>query len=93
MMHLGSSIISSLISLLDRFEIKTDDFLDGIVVGYEAACRLSKAIQPSHKAKGFHTSGTCGTVGSAIACSIALNYNKEHFSKQKLMDYQDTFLK
>ena len=23
----------------------------------------------------------------------ALNYNKEHFSKQKLMDYQDTFLK
>lgn len=77
MMHLGSSIISSLISLLDRFEIKTDDFLDGIVVGYEAACRLSKAIQPSHKTKGFHTSGTCGTVGSAIACSIALNYNKE----------------
>ncbi len=76
MIHLGSNIIASLISLLDKSDINAKDFLDGIIIGYEAACRIAKCMQPSHKNKGFHTSGTCGTIGSAMACAIALNYEK-----------------
>ena len=75
MIHLGSEIISALVSLLEQFDIKTTDFYDGLIIGYEAACLIAKSIQPSHKLKGYHASGTCGTIGAAIACGIALNYN------------------
>lgn len=76
MIHLGGSIISALISVGAENYIDKKDLLKGIVVGYEAACRLSIGIQPSHKKSGFHTAGTCGTVGAAIAVATALKMSK-----------------
>ncbi len=72
MIHLGASIITALISAASENDIRSEDFLCGIVMGYEAACRLAIAIQPGHKKKGFHTAGTCGTVGAAVAVAFAL---------------------
>ena len=72
MIHLGASIITALISAVSENNIQSEDFLSGIVMGYEAACRLAIAIQPGHKKKGFHTAGTCGTVGAAVAVAFAL---------------------
>lgn len=72
MLHLGASIITALISAASENDIATNDFLAGVVMGYEATCRLAIAIQPGHKKKGFHAAGTCGTVGAAIAVAFAL---------------------
>ncbi len=72
MIHLGASIITALISAASENDIPSEDFLVGVVMGYEAACRLAVAIQPGHKKKGFHTAGTCGTVGAAVAVAFAL---------------------
>lgn len=77
MIHLGGSIISALLSAKAENNITKDNFLKGIVVGYETACRLSISMQPSHKNLGFHAAGTCGTVGSALAVAFALNMNKQ----------------
>lgn len=75
MIHLGGSIISALYSANRENAIEKQDLLKGLVMGYEAACRLSISMQPSHKKCGFHTAGTCGTVGSAIAVGFALGMN------------------
>ncbi len=75
MIHLGASIITALISASSENDIQSEDFLSGIAMGYEAACRLAIAIQPGHKKKGFHTAGTCGTVGAAVAVAFALKMN------------------
>lgn len=72
MIHLGASVISALESLRAECGIPDDAILRGIAMGYEAACRLAIAIQPGHKLRGFHASGTCGTVGAATACAFAL---------------------
>ena len=72
MIHLGASIMSALLAASVENDLSTDDFLRGAVMGYEAACRLAIAIQPGHKKRGFHTAGTCGTVGSAVAVAFAL---------------------
>ena len=72
MIHLGGSVISALYSAGMEGKIEKTDMLKGIVMGYEAACRLSVSMQPSHKKCGFHTAGTCGTVGAAIAVGFAL---------------------
>ena len=66
MIHLGASIISAIKAASDENEIDTKMFLIGIVMGYEAACRVAIAMQPSHKNLGFHAAGTCGTIGSAV---------------------------
>lgn len=76
MIHLGASVLSALMSAQAEHEINRSDLLKGIVIGYEAACRLALAIQPSHKNCGFHAAGTCGTVGSAMAAAFALNMNR-----------------
>ena len=75
MIHLGASVMTALLSGSSVNDVSTEDFLRGAAIGYEAACRLAVAIQPGHKKKGFHTAGTCGTVGAAVAVAFALKLN------------------
>lgn len=75
MIHLGAAIITALHSAALEYSISSEQFLKGIVMGYEAACRVALAIQPSHKKKGFHAAGTCGTIGAAIGVAYALDMN------------------
>lgn len=72
MIHLGAAIISAIYSAEQENNISRNDFLVGIIMGYETACRVAIAIQPSHKKRGFHASGTCGTIGAAIGVAFAL---------------------
>ncbi len=72
MIHLGACVISAIESVRAECGLGEDAVLKGIVMGYEAACRLAIAIQPGHKLKGFHASGTCGTVGAAGGGAVAL---------------------
>lgn len=79
MIHLGASIFSSLLAVAELEGIGKEDVLRGAVVGYEAAVLTAMAMQPSHKVRGYHTSGTCGTIGSAITIAAAM-----HFTKQEI---------
>jgi len=38
-------------------------------VGVEVECKIAEAISPRHYQDGFHTTGTCGSFGSAAACA------------------------
>ena len=44
-----------------------EDVLAAFIVGTEAECRISDAIDPRHYHDGFHSSGTVGTLGAALA--------------------------
>lgn len=77
MIHLGTSIVSAVLDVAEKENLKSDDVLRGIVMGYEVAVRCARAIQPGHKVRGYHVSGTCGTIGSAMGIAFASNYNKE----------------
>ena len=75
--HLGASIISALLPVAEVEELSEEAVLRGIVVGYEAAIRLAMTVNPAHKLRGFHTSGTCGTIGVAVAIASALQFSRE----------------
>ena len=75
--HLGASIISALLPVAEVEELTEEAVLRGIVVGYEAAIRLAMAVNPAHKLKGYHTSGTCGTIGVAVAIAAAIKFTRE----------------
>ena len=77
MIHLGASIVSAVLEVAKKEGLKSDDVLRGIIMGYEVAVRCARAIQPGHKVRGYHVSGTCGTIGSAMGVAFACNYNKD----------------
>ena len=76
MIHLGASIISAINAAQNEIGFSDESYLKGIIMGYEAACRIAIAMQPSHKNRGYHTAGTCGTIGCAVGVAFALGLNK-----------------
>ena len=52
-------------------------FLEAFLTGFEVECKIAEAISPAHYKKGFHSSGTVGTFGAAVATAKLLGLNKE----------------
>lgn len=51
-------------------------FLEGVVAGYEVACRLGMAVNPKvHYDHGFHITATCGIFGGISALSKVLDFD------------------
>lgn len=75
--HLEAVIISAMIAIAQNEHISFERFIKGILIGYEATIRLSTAMQPSLKLKGFHATGVCGTIGAACAVGYALGLDDE----------------
>lgn len=76
MIHLGASIISAINAAQNEIGFSDESYLKGMIMGYEAACRIAIAMQPFHKNRGYHTAGTCGTIGCAVGVAFALGLNK-----------------
>lgn len=77
MLHLGAPIISALLAVAEKEKISSEDFIKGIVLGYEVAIRLACCVQPGCKLRGYHATGTCGTVGAAMGIAAALHFDDE----------------
>lgn len=73
--HLGSPVFSALLPFLEKGDITGEEFLDAAVVGYETSYTLAVSIQPDHKRAGYHATGTCGTVGVAMALAEAWKFD------------------
>lgn len=77
MVHPGAPVISALLAVAEKYPVSSRDLLLGIVVGYEVTVRLACAVQPSHKLKFYHATGTCGTVGAAMGIAAMLGFDFE----------------
>ena len=75
--HLGAPIISALLPIVQHFNLTGHELLKGMIVGYEAAIIMASVIQPSHRNKGYHATGTCGTIGASLGISAALGFTKQ----------------
>lgn len=77
MLHLGAPIFSALIAVAEKERLSETDFIRGVVIGYEVAIRLACCVQPGCKLRGYHATGTCGTMGAAMGIAAALHYDRE----------------
>jgi len=75
--HLGSPIFSVLIPLAERYDCTIKKMLEAAIIGYEASYTIAVSIQPAHKALGYHATGTCGTLGAALAAACMLDFAEE----------------
>jgi 2-methylcitrate dehydratase PrpD len=61
------------LALAEPLHSSGPEFLCAFVAGYETACRVAAAVGPLSYVRGFHHTGTIGTVGAAAACSRLLS--------------------
>ncbi|MDY4510153.1 aminotransferase class I/II-fold pyridoxal phosphate-dependent enzyme [Streptococcus hyovaginalis] len=67
--HPSAVIFSALLAVSD-VDDRMIDVLKAYVIGFEFAGRLGFQAQPQHASKGYHSSGTLGSLGAAVAIGI-----------------------
>lgn len=75
--HLGSPLFSVLLPLAKRYGVSAERFMKAAVLGYETSFTMAVSIQPRHKALGYHATGTCGTLGIALAVAEMLDFHEK----------------
>jgi 2-methylcitrate dehydratase PrpD len=78
--HSSAAVISTLLPLVEQENIDGMKAIAAIVAGYETTIRIGRAIQPSHRNRGFHATATCGTFGAAMTASKVLNLTEKEMS-------------
>lgn len=68
--HAGVAVIPAALALGEDRKLDGKKFILAMTMGYEIVNRVSKAMNPSHLGRGFHTTGTMGTLGAAAACGV-----------------------
>ena len=65
--HPGCSVIPAALSLAEARDKTGKDLICSIISGYQVAIMMGMISNPEHRTLGFHSTGTCGTFGSAAA--------------------------
>ncbi len=77
--HPGSPVISAALAAAQAHGATGEQFLRGVIVGYEVSTRIGEAIMPSHY-QYWHTTGTVGSFGAAAAVATILGCSREQFA-------------
>lgn len=75
--HPGACVIPAILALCEWKSLPGRTLMAAMVAGYELVGRTGRAILPSHRQRGFHATGTCGTFGAAAAAARALGFDAE----------------
>lgn len=75
--HPASAIIPAAMAAGEKVEADLGALLRSIILGYEVSLRIASAINPSHMLRGFHTTGTCGSLGAGVSAASIMGYNTE----------------
>ena len=75
--HPGGCIVPAILAVGEWQHSSGANLLAAMTAGYEVAGRIGRAIRPSHRQRGFHPTGTCGTFGAAAASARLLDVDPE----------------
>jgi len=70
--HPGVPVMPVALSLAEAHQLDGRETILAIVVGYDIFVRMASAMNPSHLSRGFHTTGTIGTLAAGGAAAKAL---------------------
>ncbi len=76
----GSVMVSLAFASAELTGCSGRDLIPAVVGGYEIAIRVAKAINPGHRERGYHTSGTTALLGGAAAAAKLLGCNGEQIA-------------
>ena len=74
--HLGAVIFPTAFAISEAYDLTGKEFLEGVIVGYEVGILLGQIVNPEHRNKGFHTTGTIGTFIAGVVASKLLKLDE-----------------
>ncbi len=74
--HPGCVVIPAAWALAEERDLGGRAFLDAVLAGYEACCRVGMSVGKAHY-RVWHNTSTCGPFGSAMAASDLLGLDEE----------------
>jgi 2-methylcitrate dehydratase PrpD len=72
LMHPSAPVLAATLAVAERVGAPGPSLMCAYHVGVEVACAIAEAIDPRHYGYGFHTTGTCGTIGAAAGVANLL---------------------
>src|SRR5215211_370941 len=75
--HASSPVASALLAYASANPVSGRDLVHAFVLGFEVTSRLGNATYPAHYAAGWHSTGTAGTFGAAVAIGTLLGLSRE----------------
>ena len=76
-LHPGATVIPATLAIGEYLSSSWTELLIAIIAGYEVAGRVGRAINPSHRYRGFHSTGTVASLGAAAAGARLLELDTE----------------
>src|SRR5205085_995500 len=70
--HPTAPALPPVMALAERDRRSGADLMLAYQVGVEVECKVAEAILPRHYQQGFHSTGTCGSIGAAAAAAELL---------------------
>ena len=70
--HFSPPVVSAALATAERVKASGRDFIAAVVAGCEMMARLSEAVNPALRDRGFHTTPSCGVFGAAVAAGRLL---------------------
>lgn len=68
-LHVAAPMLPAAFALCELGRRSGKELMLAFHAGVEVASKIGDAISPRHNGDGFHTTGTCGSFGSAAACA------------------------
>ena len=75
--HPTVPILPALLALAESRRSTGQELMTAFAAGYEAQCRIARALGPEHYQRGFHATATVGTFGAAMACARLLGVDAD----------------
>ncbi|HCU34524.1 MAG TPA: MmgE/PrpD family protein [Armatimonadetes bacterium] len=70
--HPAVSVVPVALAIAERDGKSFPELLTAIAVGYDGMLRPARSVNPQHLDRGFHSTGTCGSLGAAAAAANLL---------------------
>jgi 2-methylcitrate dehydratase PrpD len=75
--HPSAPVVPVLLALAETRRISGADFINAMVLGFEAECRIARSVMPTMQEVGWHATGTAGVLGAAVAAGKILGLDQE----------------
>jgi 2-methylcitrate dehydratase PrpD len=75
--HPSPPIAPAILALSEHANVSGAAFVHALALGIEVACRIGNAVCPAHYNVGWHSTGTAGVFGAAVAVGKLLKLNEQ----------------
>jgi len=76
LVHPTVPVLPAVLAVSQRADMSGKELMLSYHVGVEVECKIAEAISPRHYQDGFHSTGTCGAFGSAVASAKLLRFDQ-----------------